>query len=40
VAGQTGAASARVLASASELTRRSAQLGTAVSGFLSTIKAA
>nr|WP_207631988.1 MULTISPECIES: methyl-accepting chemotaxis protein [unclassified Methylobacterium] len=40
VAGQTGAASARVLASASELTRCSAQLGTAVSSFLSTIKAA
>ena len=40
VAGQTGAASARVLASASELTRRSEQLGAAVSGFLTTVKAA
>lgn len=40
IAGQTGAASDRVLASASEVTRRSEQLGAAVSGFLSTVKAA
>ena len=40
IAGQTGAASDRGLASASEVTRRSEQLGAAVSGFLSTVKAA
>ncbi|MFY9294207.1 MAG: methyl-accepting chemotaxis protein [Methylorubrum rhodinum] len=40
IAGQTGAASAQVLVSASELSRRSDHLGAAVAGFLATIKAA